>query len=136
MENVHFGIGAGLVGRLPEPEPEEAFLRRLKYAFGLEVIRHTALRGKPVKTVALCGGAGSFLTKRAAAAGADVYVTADVKYHEFFDAGERLVLADIGHWESEQFTIDLLHDLVAGKFPTFAVRKTSVRTNPLRYFLG
>jgi dinuclear metal center YbgI/SA1388 family protein len=136
MENVHFGIGAGAIGVLPEPEDEEVFLRRLKTAFGLSVVRHTPLVGRKVKTVALCGGAGSFLIRKAAGAGADVYVTADVKYHEFFDAEGRMLLADIGHWESEQFTVDLLQELIAGKFPTFAVLKSSVVTNPLRYFLG
>jgi dinuclear metal center YbgI/SA1388 family protein len=136
MENVHFGIGAGAIGELPEAVEEESFLQRLKEAFGLTVVRHTPLRGRLVKKVALCGGAGSFLIRAALGAGADAYVTADVKYHEFFDAEGRLVLADIGHWESEQFTVDLLHELIAGKFPTFAVLKSSVGTNPLRYFLG
>jgi len=136
MENVHFGIGAGLIGTLPEPEPEEVFLRRLKEAFGLTVVRHTPLRGRPVQRVAVCGGAGSFLIGNALRAGADAFVTADVKYHEFFDAEGGMVLADIGHWESEQFTIDLLRDLILRKFPTFAVLKTSVVTNPLRYFMG
>ncbi|RYZ20720.1 MAG: Nif3-like dinuclear metal center hexameric protein [Chitinophagaceae bacterium] len=136
MENAHLGLGAGAIGELAEAEDETAFLRRLSEAFGLTVVRHTPLRGRPVKTVALCGGAGSFLIGRARAAGADAYVTADVKYHEFFDAEGRMVLADIGHWESEQFTTDLLAELIAGNFPTFAVLKSSVQTNPLRYFLG
>jgi dinuclear metal center YbgI/SA1388 family protein len=136
MENVHFGIGSGAIGELPEAVPEEVFLRQLKEAFGLTVVRHTPLRGRPVKKVALCGGAGSFLIRKALAAGADAYVTADVKYHEFFDAEGKTVLADIGHWESEQFTVDLLRERIAGKFPTFAVLKSSVGTNPLRYFLA
>ncbi|TCZ68640.1 Nif3-like dinuclear metal center hexameric protein [Flaviaesturariibacter aridisoli] len=136
MENAHLGVGAGLIGELPEPLAPEAFLQKLKEAFGLTVVRHTAGAGQPVRRVALCGGSGAFLIRAAMAAGADAYVTADVKYHEFFDAEDRMLLADIGHWESEQFTVDLLRELIAGKFPTFAVLKSSVPTNPLRYFLG
>lgn len=135
MENVHWGIGAGIIGDLETEMDEAKFLQKLKDAFGLKVIRHTALRNKPIKTVAVCGGAGSFLIKPALKSGADIYITADVKYHEFFDAEGKLVLADIGHYESEQFTIDLLHDLLVEKFPTFAVLKTSVNTNPVAYFM-
>jgi hypothetical protein len=134
MENVHFGIGAGILGSLPEPMEEESFLNFVKESFGLRLIRHTELRKKPVKTVAVCGGAGSFLIKKAIQAGADAYITADIKYHEFFDADGKLLLADIGHYESEQFTIDLIRDLLHRKFPTFAVLKTSLDTNPVRYF--
>jgi putative NIF3 family GTP cyclohydrolase 1 type 2 len=89
-----------------------------------------------VKKVALCGGAGSFLIGAAVASGADFYITGDVKYHEFFDANGRLVIADIGHYESEQFTIDLLFDILREKFPNFAVQKTVVKTNPVNYFLA
>jgi dinuclear metal center YbgI/SA1388 family protein len=135
MENVHYGIGAGVIGELESPVKEQQFLQTLKTTFQCGAIRHTPLTGKAVQKVALCGGAGSFLTKVAIAAGADIYITGDVKYHEFFDADGRLVLADIGHYESEQFTIDLLHDLIAKKFPTFAVLKTTVNTNPVQYFV-
>jgi dinuclear metal center YbgI/SA1388 family protein len=134
MENVHLGIGAGIIGEIEEPMEEEAFLQNVKETFGIDVIRHTELRQKPVKKVAVCGGAGSFLIRKAIQAGADVYITADVKYHEFFDAENKIVVADIGHYESEQYTIDLLHDLLVKKFPTFAVLKTSVNTNPVKYF--
>ena len=127
-------VGSGIIGELPVPLDESAFLAQIKAAFGLSVIRHTPLSGKKVSKVALCGGAGSFLTAKAIAAGADFYITGDVKYHEFFDANDRLVIADIGHWESEQFTIDLLFDILTAKFPTFAVLKTEVRTNPVFYY--
>ncbi|HEX4958173.1 MAG TPA: Nif3-like dinuclear metal center hexameric protein [Lacibacter sp.] len=127
-------VGSGLLGELPHPVTEIEFLNLLKERFHLQVIRHTPFIQKPVKKVALCGGAGSFLTGRALASEADVYVTADVKYHEFFDAEGRMLLADIGHWESEQFTIDLIHDFLKEKFPTFAVLKTGVKTNPVEYF--
>lgn len=134
LQNNFGQTGSGMMGELNKPMPEKDFLSLLKKAFGLQVIRHTPLREKPVKKIALCGGAGSFLINRAVAAGADFYVTADVKYHEFFDANGRLVIADIGHYESEQFTIDLLFDRLAEKFPTFALLKTKLVTNPVHYF--
>jgi putative NIF3 family GTP cyclohydrolase 1 type 2 len=99
------------------------------------VIRHTALTGKKVKRVAVCGGAGGFLLKHAITAGADFFVTADYKYHEFFDAEGRIVIADIGHFESEQFTAQLLYDIIRKKFPSFAVRLTEINTNPIKYFI-
>ncbi len=135
LENQNQQVGSGMVGDLPKPVGEHEFLTLLKERFNLSIVRHTPLRGKPVKKVALCGGAGSFLTGAAIAAGADFYVSADIKYHEFFDANARLVIADIGHFESEQFTIDLLFDILRQKFPTFAVLKTGVKTNPVHYFL-
>ena len=135
LANEHNQVGSGLIGELQEPLPEAAFLNNIKKAFGLSVIRHTNLLGKQVKNVALCGGAGSFLISKAVASGADFYITADVKYHEFFDANDRLVIADIGHWESEQYTTDLLFDILNGNFPNFAVQKTGVKTNPVFYFL-
>jgi len=135
LANTHPGIGSGLVGELPHPAPETTFLMQVKQAFGLTVIRHTALQGRPVKKVAICGGAGSFLVSKALAAGADIYITGDMKYHEFFDANGRLIIADIGHFESEQFTIDLLAGVLQEKFPTFAVLKTALKTNPVHYFV-
>ena len=128
-------VGSGLIGELSEPREETDILNLLKAKFHLRVIRHTPLTGKMVKNIAVCGGAGSFLTKRAIAAGADVYITGDIKYHEFFDAEDKLLLADIGHWESEQFTIDLLVDFLVANFPTFAVQKSKVITNPVNYFM-
>lgn len=84
--------------------------------------------------MALCGGSGSFLTGKAVAKGADIYISADFKYHEFFDANDRILIADIGHWESEQYTTDLLIDVLQAKFPTFAVLKSGVKTNVVNYF--
>jgi dinuclear metal center YbgI/SA1388 family protein len=135
MDNIHYGIGAGILGNLKEPVAEEAFLKLLQKALGARVVRHTRLLGRPVQKVAVCGGAGSFLIKKALSEGADIFVTADVKYHEFFDAEGRMVVADVGHYESEQFTIDLIHGLLEEKFPTFAVLKTGVNTNPVHYFV-
>ncbi|HEX8313832.1 MAG TPA: Nif3-like dinuclear metal center hexameric protein [Flavisolibacter sp.] len=135
MDNVHYGIGAGVIGELEAEMDEMNFLKMLKDRFGLSVIRHTPLRNKPVKTVAVCGGAGSFLIRKALSSRADIYISSDIKYHEFFDAEGWMVIADIGHYESEQFTVDLLHKLLVEKFPTFAVLKTGVNTNPVQYFL-
>ena len=135
LDNQNQQVGSGMVGELPEPLGETGFLELLKEKFNLSVIRHTALLNKQVKKIALCGGAGSFLIGAAAATGAGFYITGDIKYHEFFDANNLLVVADIGHYESEQFTIDLLFDILSQKFPTFAVQKTGVKTNPVHYFL-
>ena len=110
-------------------------LSRLKTAFGTKVIRHTAFIHKKITKAAVCGGAGSFLLPAAKASGAGVFITSDVKYHEFFDADNTILLADIGHYESEQFTIDLLADILQQKYPNFAVLKTEIKTNPVNYYL-
>lgn len=136
LDNLHPEAGSGLYGELREPMSEQDFLRYLAKTFNLDVIRHTPMCNKPVKKIALCGGAGSFLINSALASGADFYVTGDVKYHEFFDAGSKLVVADIGHYESEQFTIELLFDIISEKFPNFAVQKSVVKTNPVSYFIA
>lgn len=134
--NERSDIGSGLIGDLPSPMEEKAFLQQLTTTFSLQVIRHTPLLRKQVSRVAVCGGAGSFLLENALAAGADFFITADLKYHEFFDANGRMVVADIGHWESEQFTPELLVDVLQSKFPTFAVLKSGIDTNPVQYFSG
>ncbi len=127
------GIGAGLLGRLSQPMEETVFLQHVKNVMKTSCVRHTSLRGRPVETVAVCGGAGSFLLSEALRAGADAFVTADFKYHEFFDAESRLVIADIEHYESEQFTMELLYDIIQEKFPTFALQLTKTNTNPVHY---
>ena len=133
LANTADGIGAGLVGELESPLEEEALLGRLCALFQVPVVRHTRLTGKPVKKVAVCGGAGSGLISNALSAGVHFYITSDVKYHEFFDANDRMVLADIGHFESEQYTVDLLIDVLREKFSNFAVLKSDTRTNPVHY---
>jgi len=135
LDNKLQDVGSGLTGELPEAISEMEMLHKLKKAFGLSVIRYTPLLGKQVKKIALCGGAGSFLISDAIACGAEVYITGDVKYHEFFDANDKLVIADIGHFESEQFTIDLLFNNLREKFPNFAVLKTGLKTNPVNYYV-
>lgn len=135
LDNRFSSIGSGVIGDLKETTDETSFLKSVKEKFKLNVIRHTGLLSKPVSKVAVCGGAGSFLISSALAAGADCFITSDIKYHEFFDANDKMIIADIGHYESEQFTINLLQEFLEQKFPTFAVLKTEVNTNPVRYFL-
>ena len=134
LENRHWQAGMGMVGELEHPMDEEVFMGFVKDRFNAGMIRHSALLGKPVRKVALCGGAGSFLLGRAIAAKADVFVTGDFKYHQFFEADGQLVLMDIGHFESEQFTRELIYDLLTKKFPKFAVRLSGTDTNPIKYF--
>ena len=133
LENTLQQVGSGMIGELPGAEHEIDFLSRLLQIFGCKSIRHTYLLGNSVKKVAVCGGSGSFLLSAAIKAGADVFVTADMKYHEFFDAEEKIVIADIGHYESEQFTRELFYEILIKKFPNFALRLSEVKTNPVLY---
>ncbi|WP_017260107.1 Nif3-like dinuclear metal center hexameric protein [Pedobacter arcticus] len=133
LDNQHQDVGAGMVGELTEEMDALDFLRHLKQSMELSVIRHTEILPKKIKRVAVCGGSGSFLLKNAIRANADVFVTADFKYHEFFDAEDKLIIADIGHFESEQFTQQLLLDIITEKFPNFAIRLTGNNTNPIKY---
>jgi dinuclear metal center YbgI/SA1388 family protein len=135
LTNQHQQAGAGMIGELELAMDEEDFLYHLKEKMHTPVIRHTALTGKQIKKVAVCGGAGSFLLKNALAAGADIFITADYKYHEFFDAEGKIIIADIGHFESEQFTQQLLLEMIQRKFIDLPVRLTGVNTNPVRYFM-
>jgi len=134
LNNQLDNVGAGMVGWLPQEMDNEAFLQLVKTTMQAKVIRHTALLPKRIKKVAVCGGSGSFLLKNAIAAGADAFITADFKYHEFFDAEQHLVICDIGHYETEQFTSNLLIDNIQEKFPNFAIRLTEHNTNPINYF--
>ncbi len=126
--------GAGMIGELPNPMDVTAFLEQVKESFGCGVIRHTELIKDTIETVAFCGGAGSFLLRNAISQKADVYITGDYKYHEFFDADQQILIADIGHYESEQYTSHLLEGVLTKKFPKFAVHLTEVNTNPINYF--
>lgn len=134
LENQHQDIGSGMIGTLAEPMLFEDFISHLKKSMDLRVVKATAQVADTVKTVALCGGSGSFLLRSAIAQKADVYISSDFKYHEFFDAEGRITIMDIGHYESEQFTIDLLHEWLREKFSNFALLKTEVITNPINYF--
>lgn len=114
----------------------KTFLNKVSEIFDLHVIRHSNLIKKTIKKVAVCGGAGSFLVKHAMREKADIYLTSDLKYHDFFEANNELILADIGHFESEQFTIDLLQTFLQENFPNFAVLKTKINTNSVKYFIA
>ena len=133
VENKSSTIGSGMVGNLKKPMKEKAFLKHLKTSMKVNCIRHTALLGNEIKRVAVCGGAGGFLLSAAKGAKADIFITADYKYHEFFDADGRIIIADIGHFESEQFTIELLQEIISQKFSNFAAHCTKVNTNPIHY---
>ncbi len=133
LDNAYNQVGSGLIGSLPAPMEEKAFLQLVKERFQTGCVRYTPLRGKPVQRVALCGGAGSFLLKRAISAGADAYISADFKYHEFFDAENQLIVADVGHFESEQFTVDLFYNILTEKLRNFAPLKSTIHTNPVNY---
>ncbi|MFT5580939.1 MAG: dinuclear metal center YbgI/SA1388 family protein [Psychromonas sp.] len=132
--NTNQDIGSGMIGELENGCDEVAFLQKIKDTFQCGIIRHTALQNKPIKRVAVCGGAGGFLLNLAKKNKADIFITADYKYHEFFDAENQIVIADIGHFESEQYTTNLLGDILTKKFPKFAVHLTGINTNPIKYF--
>jgi hypothetical protein len=133
LENTNREAGSGMVGELEVPMEPMEFLKRLKKSMNISCIRHTALPQAPVKKVAVCGGAGSFLLPKAMASGADVFVSSDFKYHEFFDAEGKILIADIGHYESEQFTKELLQEVLKRKFLNFAINFSETVTNPISY---
>ena len=126
-------IGSGMIGELSDEMSEIKFLDYLKERMELKVVKHTDLLLNKVKKVAVCGGSGGFLLYDAIRAEADVFITADYKYHEYFDANGQLVIIDIGHYESERYTIDLLYELITKKFSNFAAHSTKVDTNPIKY---
>jgi dinuclear metal center YbgI/SA1388 family protein len=126
-------VGSGIIGELNIPVDSQVFLKNLKQNMQADCVRYTALVKDEIKTVVVCGGSGSFLLNNAIAAKADVFITADFKYHEFFDTENTIIIADIGHYESEQFTKDLIYDLLVKNFTKFAVRLSKVNTNPIKY---
>ncbi|WP_424495018.1 Nif3-like dinuclear metal center hexameric protein [Salinimicrobium sp. GXAS 041] len=134
LENTNQHIGIGMTGELEERMEETAFLELLKKTFHTGCIRHSKLLNKPIKKIAVLGGSGSFAIEHAKKADADMYITADLKYHDFYKAEEKLVLADIGHFESEQFTKSLLVSYLKKKFANFAVVLSNTDTNPIKYF--
>lgn len=135
IENKHAEIGAGLIGNLKDELNETDFLNHLCTQFQLKIIKHTKFLHKKIKKVAICGGAGSFLISKAIQAGADCYISADFKYHDFFEANNQLIIMDIGHWESEQFTSNIIIDFLKKKFPTFASLLRMEETNPINYYI-
>ncbi|GAA4835672.1 Nif3-like dinuclear metal center hexameric protein [Algivirga pacifica] len=135
LENTNQDIGSGMVGDLKEAMEVKDFLKHLKEVLNLQVIKYTPSVQKEVKRVAVCGGSGGFLLNNAKAAGADVFVTADYKYHEYFDAEQQIMIADVGHYESEIHTKDLLYQWVSGRFSELACYSSEVNTNPVSYFI-
>ncbi len=126
--------GAGAVGNLVKEMDEEAFLLEVKEVFACQAIRHTRFLNKKIKKVALCGGSGYSFLKHAIRSKADIYITADLKYHQFSEAEDKIIIADIGHYESEQFILEVFYEILLKNFSKFAVYFTKVNTNPINYF--
>ena len=133
LKNSWNSVGAGVIGELPVECVEQDFLKIVKEKFSVECLRHTPLLGRNVKKVALCGGAGGSFASAAMAAGADVYITGEARYHDLFNFNGKMTVAVIGHYESEQYTMDIFNDMISGRFPGLKVIKTAVDTNPVQY---
>jgi dinuclear metal center YbgI/SA1388 family protein len=125
--------GAGMIGELTTEMNETDFMKLLKDVLGVPYLRHSRLKGEMVSRVALCGGSGSFLMEDAIHQGADTFITADIKYHQFFSASGRILLIDAGHFETEQFTVELIASFLKDIFPNFAVHISKVAQNPVNY---
>ncbi len=134
LENENQNLGMGMIGEFSSEISEEAFLKFIKETMKTGCVRHSKLQNKKIKKVAVLGGSGSFAIKAAKAAGADAYVTADLKYHDFFTAENNILLCDIGHYESEQYTKDLLVSFLTKKISNFAIVLSQINTNPISYF--
>lgn len=134
LENSDKDYGSGMIGTLENELELMEFLQLVKQKFNVGVIKYNNSVKKTVKKVAVCGGSGSFLLANAVSQNADIFITADAKYHEFFDLEEKIVLADIGHFESEKHIINLFYDIITNKFDSFAVEKTKKYSNPINYF--
>lgn len=134
LENQDQTKGAGMIGHLEKPMPASDFLALIKEKMQAPCIRHTAFHKKEIQRIAFCGGSGSFLLSEAIRQKSDLFLTADFKYHQFFDAENQIIIADIGHYESEQFTIEIFSEILKRKFPNFATHLTTVNTNPVNYY--
>jgi dinuclear metal center YbgI/SA1388 family protein len=134
LENENPFIGAGMIGELKEALPLKKLLKLLQEKFSAEGIRYTCDADKSIKKIAVCGGSGAFLIKKAIAKGADAFITGDIKYHQFFEGSDQMSIIDIGHYESEQFTKDIFYESVMKKIPKFAVHLSEVKTSPIKYF--
>ena len=135
IENEYSQIGAGMAGEFETPVPHEEFLELLKKTFGIPVIRYSGITKKEYKKIAFCGGSGSFLLEKAIQEESDAFLTSDIKYHQFFDAEQKILFCDIGHYESEQFTKEIFYELLIEKISTFAVHLSSIVTNPIKYYI-
>ena len=125
--------GSGIIGELPTAEDEKNFLLRLKSLFGIQCVRHNALCDRKVRRVALCGGAGGFLLSKAISLGADAFLTGEMRYHDYFGHEGDLLIAEMGHYESEQYTMDIFAEILSNQFPELKIVKTSLNTNPINY---
>ncbi len=133
LDNSYANAGMGMIGELEKDTNELTFLKKIKSVFDIKTLKHTKLRNKNIKKVAVCGGSGSFLIKDAISADADIFITGDIKYHQFFDAYDNILIADVGHYESEQFTKEIFYELLKKKLPKFALHLSKVKTNPINY---
>ncbi len=133
LENINENIGMGMYGELSEPMSEHNFLDLIKNKLGIKFLKHSKLLEKNIKKVAVLGGSGSFGIEKAISVKVDAYLTADLKYHDYFKADNSILLIDVGHYESEQFTKNLLFDILTKKFPNFAIALTKTNTNPVKY---
>lgn len=134
LENQYQEVGSGIVAELANPMSGPDFLKLLKQVFKTGCVKYTELLNRPIRKVALCGGSGSFLLKNAIASGSDIYISSDFKYHEFFEAEQKIVIADIGHFETEQFTPEIFYEVLSNKFANFATYLAETHTNPVNYF--
>jgi hypothetical protein len=134
LDNEYPMLGAGMIGKLEKALNTMDFLSRVKEKLECSALRYSGSPGNKIKTVACCGGSGSFLIEKAIAAGADAFVTGDIKYHQFLDFETDILLVDAGHFETEQDTKEIFYEFLTKKFPTFAIRFSSIKTNPIKYF--
>lgn len=133
LDNTWNEVGAGYIGELEKEISEDDFFQLIKEKLGIQNFRHSPKTGKKIKKIAFCGGAGSFLIQKAKAAGADAYITGDIKYHEFFDAENQIILVDVGHYESEVMIKDAICEYLSNIFCNFAVLKSETNTNPINF---
>lgn len=134
LTNTYQKIGLGMTGELETPMSEEDFLYFLKDKMNTQCVRHSKLLGKTIKKIAVLGGSGASAISQAKSSGADVYITSDLKYHDFYQAENSILLCDIGHYESEQYTKSLLYEFLSKKLPNFAIVLSGINTNPVNYF--
>jgi len=133
LENNNVDFGLGCTGEMTRAISEKDFLKLVAEVFNCKGLRFSKLSGKKLKKIALCGGSGASLLGMAIASGADAYITADIKYHTFLEAENRILLIDAGHFETEKYSTEILNDLIIKKFPKFAVRFSKTNTNPINY---
>jgi dinuclear metal center YbgI/SA1388 family protein len=133
LENEWVQVGSGIAGELPNPESEKSFLQKLKTVFDLKTLKHSPFTGKQIRKVALCGGSGAFLIPDAIACGADIFITGEAKYNDYYDVENRILLAVIGHYESEAATKEIFYDIITKKFTNFAVHFSTANTNPVNF---